>query len=223
MSEQIEIPEAPQMSDEERKLRAQAEALVHIQAAIVSFAQEGNPGSVSDLDVATVDDLAVSVSRYTSFCIYPPSSKPYLADIWLWLAARCWKMGKKARDLLADPRVGLPGASRELLMDQVTEVAKGQWSPAQAAIIRKALSGEMPLRIWQLAQGWRSMFTSKQKETEAQRGKVLVEEDGQVRTTERGDPNAPPPDGTPIMAEGAQRPTRKKKIRVKIKKRKAKQ
>jgi len=200
------------MTDAEK----QKASLAHMQAAAVVFADPEKAGHAAQLEVETVDDAWVSISKHHMFCINYPAT--WLADLWLWLSVRCWKMGKAAREDLPDPREGLPGEVKLDVMDQVGSVQKGQWSPAQAAVIRKALAGEMPMTLWNLQNGWRATLLQRQDAENPDKGKVLVEEDGQVRTTERGEPPKPgeAPEGSAIVA--GEPPKRKKKLKVKIKK-----
>lgn len=172
--------------DADAKLEARAKALAHIQAATVVFADAELSGRAAVLDQSVVDDWWPAISRYHLFCVHHPPDKPWLADLWLWLSVRCWKMSAVVRQDLPDPRKGLPKASNELVMDQVGEIQKGQWSPAQAATIRKALAGEMPASLWSMAQSWRArLVQSQSKADEEAKGMLLVSESptGQVVKT----------------------------------------
>jgi len=191
-------------------------ALAHMQAAAVLFADPVKAGYAAQLEVEQVDDAWVAISRYHIFCINYAAS--WLADLWLWLSVRCWKVGKTAREDLPDPRVGLPAEANLLVMDQVGAVAKGQWSPAQAAVIRKALAGEMPMTLWNLQNGWRASLLQAQDAENPDKGKILVEEDGEVRIAERAEPPEPAAAEGPIVV--GEPPKRKKKIKVTVKKRK---
>jgi hypothetical protein len=201
------------MATEEEKRAAVTKARAHIQAAAVTFADPVKSGMAAQLEAETVDDAWVTVSRYHRFCVN--SSTPWLGELWLWLAVRCWKQGKVAREDLPDPREGLPPETKADVMDQVASVAKGQWSPSQAAIIRKALRGEMPMSLWNLQNAWRASLLQKQDAPNPDAGKVLVEEDGKVRTTERAEPPELPPVGA-VMIDPDQAPKPKKRIRVKV-------
>jgi hypothetical protein len=209
------------MTTEGEKQAARRKAMALMQAAAVLFADPNKPGYAAQLDVETVDGAWPAIGRYHLFSINYPAS--WLAELWLWLSVRCWKLGKRAREDLPDPREGLPKVTRGLVMDQVGEVSQGQWSPAQAATIRKALAGEMPLPLWQMQNSWRSAMAQGQGDN-PETGKVLVSDtplSPKVRTTERGEPPEPgaPQEGPAILV--GEPPKRKKRIKVTVRKRKA--
>jgi hypothetical protein len=198
------------MTTEGEKQIARRKAMSLMQAAAVLFADPNKPGYAAQLDVETVDGAWPAIGRYHLFSINYPAS--WLAELWLWLSVRCWKLGKKAREDLPDPREGLPKAVPGLVMDRVETVSQGQWSPAQAATIRKALAGEMPLPLWQMQNSWRSAMAQGQGDN-PETGKVLVSD-----TPLSPEPGAPQ-EGPAILV--GEPPKRKKRIKVTVRKRKA--
>lgn len=213
------------------QLRWAAEALLRIKAAVVILSDPNRvEGAATHLESDVYDVQAGYVQKFARFCIQHPMDKPWLPNAWLWLAARCWKMGgAEARELVDDPRDGLPETASKIVMDDINPVKKGEWSPAQANVIRKALRGEVPPSLWNMSQGWRAEFAKIDHTKTA--GNVLIEdpESGAVRESEQltEEERADVPlesTGTVILAPGEKPPTPKKpkkKLRFKVRKPKA--
>lgn len=152
-----------QYTPEERE-HARAVALLRMKATLVTLFDNDSGSAVKPLTPDVADDRAVVLLRYARFCINAPPDKVWLADVWLWCAARCWWCGTKAREMLEDPRPGLPDERTDAkgrvldVLDDPSQVRKGEWSPKQANLIRMAFRGEMTSFIIQLARSWRAEF-----------------------------------------------------------------